>query len=370
MSIGSGRFLGGVPLPIILIVDDSQTDVLLITTILKDFETLTAYDGFQALEIIAAQHDIDLILLDLHMPRLDGFGVLKSLQAQQCKTPVIILTNFDEIDHEIHGLELGAVDYIRKPLNILSLRKRIEVHLRLHKATKLITEHNRILEETVQLRTAEVVRTNEITINALVRLLEVRHIETSNHSRRTRWMMQALCNQLVTLNCPGYELSPKMIEDLVNTAPLHDIGKVGIPDSILLKPGRLDADEFAIMKTHVEHGVEALEYRMDPNDSPISFIEMAKSIIQSHHERYDGSGYPKGLAGQDIPLPGRLMAIIDVYDALTSRRVYKDKVSHQKALEILTEENQRHFDPVVFEAFMHIQAQILDIARRYRMTSD
>jgi putative two-component system response regulator len=357
-------------LPTILVVDDSQTDVFLIKNILKDYETLTANDGMQALEIVASKSDIDLILLDLHMPRLDGFGVLEALQTRKCEIPTIILTNFDEIDHEIQGLELGAVDYIRKPLNILSLRKRIEVHLKLRQATKLVTEHNRILEETVQLRTAEVVRTNEITINALVRLLEVRHIETSNHSRRTRWMMQALCNQLVTLNRPGYELSPKMIEDLVNTAPLHDIGKVGIPDSILLKPGRLDATEFEIMKSHVEHGVEALEYRMDPTDSPISFIEMAKEIIRSHHEWYDGSGYPKGLAGQDIPLPGRLMAIIDVYDALTSRRVYKDKVSHQSALEILAQESQRHFDPVVFEAFMLAQEKILEIALKYRMTSD
>jgi len=357
-------------LPVILVVDDSQTDVLLITSILKDFETITASDGLKALEIIASNNTIDLILLDLHMPRLDGFGVLNALQEHHCEVPVIILTNLDEVNNEIRGLELGAVDYIRKPLNFLSLLKRIEVHLRLRKATWMVKEHNRILEDTVRRRTAEVVRTNEITINALVRLLEVRHIETSNHSRRTRWMMQALCDRLIALNRPGYELSPKVIEDLVNTAPLHDIGKVGIPDSILLKPGRLDPAEFEIMKSHVEHGVEALEYRIDPSDAPISFIETAKEIIQHHHEWYDGSGYPKGLAGQDIPLPGRLMAIIDVYDALTSRRVYKDAISHQETLEILIAETGKHFDPVVMEAFLQAQNEILEISHTYRVGSE
>ena len=357
-------------MPVILVVDDSKTDVLLITSILKEFQTITATDGMQALEIVATSQPIDLILLDLHMPRLDGFGVLAALQERKCEIPVIILTNLDEINNEIHGLELGAVDYIRKPLNFLSLRKRIEVHLRLRNATWMVKEHNRLLEETVNRRTAEVVRTNEITINALVRLLEVRHIETSNHSRRTKWMMQALCDRLVALHRPGYELTEKVIEDLVNTAPLHDIGKVGVPDSILLKPGRLDPAEFEIMKSHVEHGVEALEYRMESTDAPISFIEMAKEIIQSHHEWYDGSGYPKGLAGQDIPLPGRLMAIIDVYDALTSRRVYKDAISHQAALEILANEKDSHFDPVVFEAFMQIQDEILEISRRYRIGAE
>ena len=357
-------------MPVILVVDDSQTDVLLITSILKDFKTIIATDGVQALEIIATSQPIDLILLDLHMPRLDGFGVLDALHAQQCEIPVIILTNLDEIHNEIRGLELGAVDYIRKPLNFLSLRKRIEVHLRLRNATWMVKEHNRILEETVKKRTAEVVRTNEITINALVRLLEIRHIETSNHSRRTKWMMQALCDCLVALHRPGYDLAQKVIEDLVNTAPLHDIGKVGVPDSILLKPGRLDPAEFEIMKSHVEHGVEALEYHKETTDAPISFIEMAKEIIQSHHEWYDGSGYPKGLAGQAIPLPGRLMAIIDVYDALTSRRVYKDAISHQQALKILVQESGSHFDPVVLEAFMQAQDEILEISRTYRIGAE
>ncbi|PKL12570.1 MAG: two-component system response regulator [Spirochaetae bacterium HGW-Spirochaetae-8] len=357
-------------MPVILVVDDSQTDVLLITSILKDFETITAFDGMQALETIDSAIPVDLILLDLHMPRLDGFSVLAALQERQNEIPVIILTNLDEIDNEIRGLELGAVDYIRKPLNFLSLRKRIEVHLRLRNATWLVKEHNRLLEETVKRRTAEVVRTNEITINALVRLLEVRHIETSNHSRRTKWMMQALCDHLVAFHRPGYDLTEKVIEDLVNTAPLHDIGKVGVPDSILLKPGRLDPAEFEIMKSHVEHGVEALEYRMESTDAPISFIEMAKEIIQCHHEWYDGSGYPKGLAGQDIPLPGRLMAIIDVYDALTSRRVYKDAISHQQALAILKRETNSHFDPVVMEAFIQAQDEILEISHTYRVEAE
>ena len=355
-----GRF----SLETILVVDDSETDKILITDVLFGFMTLSASDGEEALQIIDTHDDIDVIILDLHMPRMDGFAVLTELRKRGSDISVLILTNLGEIENEIRGLELGAVDYIRKPLNFLSLRKRIEVHLRLKAATQLVKEHNRILEETVERRTAEVMRTNEITINALVRLLEVRNIETSNHTRRTQWMMQVLCNRVAAFNRPGYELSPKFIDDLIRTAPLHDIGKVGIPDSILLKPGRLNPEEFEIMKRHVEYGVEALDYRMDESTAEISFIETAKEIIEFHHEWFDGTGYPKGLAGLDIPLPGRLMAIIDVYDALTNKRVYKDAISHKDALDILREERERHFDPVIFAAFMDVEPEILAISQR------
>jgi putative two-component system response regulator len=339
-----------------------MTDSVLIGSMLKTESILYAQDGLEALSLLCDHTEIDLILLDLRMPLLDGFGVLKELAERNSEIPVIILTNADEIEQEIKGLELGAVDFIRKPLNIQVLNKRVEIQLKLKKANQNIKQYNKILEETVKVRTQEVLKTNEITINALIRLLEVRNIESSNHSKRTKAMMQVLCHELERLNLEGYKLDPQQIADLIHTAPLHDIGKVGIPDSILLKPGKLDPCEFEIMKRHVQFGVDALEDGNSETSYTISFIETAKQLIGFHHEWFDGSGYPNHLKGKDIPLAGRLMAIIDVYDALTSKRLYKEALSHEEALKVLYLEKDRHFDPVIFNAFLNIQKEIVSIA--------
>jgi putative two-component system response regulator len=329
---------------------------------LKVESILFAIDGLEALKMISDHVEIDLILLDLRMPLLDGFGVLEELAELKSEIPVIILTNADEIEQEIKGLELGAVDFIRKPLNIQVLNKRVAIQLKLKMANQNIKQYNKILEETVKARTQEVLKTNEITINALIRLLEVRNIESSNHSKRTKAMMQVLCNELTRLNLEGYELDQQQIADLVHTAPLHDIGKVGIPDSILLKKGKLDSSEFEMMKRHVQFGVDALEDGNSEASYTISFIETAKQLIGFHHEWFDGNGYPHHLKGKDIPLAGRLMAIIDVYDALTSKRVYKDALSHGEALKVLYLEKDRHFDPVIFNAFLNVQKEIVSIS--------
>lgn len=337
---------------LILAIDDSATDLTMIQYILSNHEVLLAKDGKEGLEVLDRHPKTDLILLDLRMPTMDGFTFLDHFYASKLDIPVIILTNAEEVDMEIKGLEKGAVDFIRKPLNFKALQMRIDVQLRLKQATELIKEHNRHLEELIEKRTAEIRRTNEITINALIRLLEVRNIETSNHARRTKIMMDVLCRQLQKLLNTEYELTDRQIQELVETAPLHDIGKVGIPDNILLKPGKLDKEEIIVMREHVNKGVEALDYSIQSEGSRISFIETARELISSHHEWYDGSGYPAQLKGLTIPLSGRLMAVIDVYDALTSKRVYKDKLSHDEAIAVMEQEAARHFDPVVFKAFL------------------
>ncbi len=276
----------------------------------------------------------------------------------------LILTNYDESENEIRGLDLGAVDYIRKPLNMESLRKRIEVHISLRKARKYIEEQNLILEERVSIRTRELVMTRDVTIHALIGLLEVRNIESSNHTKRTQWMMKILCEHLKTKQKYADILDDEYITELFQTAPLHDIGKVGIPDKILLKPGRLDSEEFEIMKKHTTYGVEALTHELNPKNVT-TFIRTAIEIVGTHHEKFDGTGYPHGLKAEEIPLCGRMMAIIDVYDALTSKRVYKPAVAHEEALAIILSERSKHFDPSLIDAFIEVEKDIQQIRYKY-----
>lgn len=350
----------------ILIVDDSKTDMLMIKSILYDYDLRFACDGLEALAIMRADPALDLVILDLNMPRMDGFEVLRAMQSDVAfkNLVTLILTNSDETESEIRGLELGAKDYIRKPLNMESLRKRIEIHLKLQEAHQAIEEYNSHLEYMVHKRTQELVATRDITIQALIGLLEIRNIESSNHSLRTQWMIKMLCQQLRMNGRFISLLTDDYIEELFNTAPLHDIGKVGIPDNILLKPGKLNAQEFDIMKQHASFGVEALSKNLKVEDAA-SFILTAIEIVGTHHEKYDGSGYPRGLKGDQIPLSGRLMAIVDVYDALTSKRVYKDALTHEAALKIIEEERGRHFDPSVVDAFLDASEDIRHVARQY-----
>ncbi len=349
----------------IMIVDDSKTDRLIISNMLSDYELICACDGVEAMEIIQKNLDLDLIILDLNMPRMNGFEVLEALREDEKarKIVTLILTNYDETENEIRGLDLGAVDYIRKPLNIESLRKRIDVHLNLRSARRSIEQHNQILEETVTKRTRELVITRDITIQALIGLLEVRNIESSNHTKRTQWMMKALCEHLRNNREYVHIFTDEYIKELFKTAPLHDIGKVGIPDNILLKPGKLDYEEFEIMKKHTTFGVEALSHDLQ-KDVP-SFIQTAIEIAGTHHERFDGSGYPSGLKGKDIPLSGRLMTIVDVYDALTSQRVYKPAYDHEYALDLIKGESGKQFDPDIVTAFLEIETEILKITGQF-----
>lgn len=352
----------------ILVVDDSVTDLLIITNMLKDFTVLTAGDGAEAMKTIDAHLDVDLVILDLNMPVMNGFEVLERLRADAKyeKIRVIILTNYDEIDNEIRGLELGAVDYIRKPVNIQSLRIRIDIHLKLKGIQKRIEAENTILDGMVAAATRELVATRDIAIHALTRLLEVRNVESFNHTMRTQQMMGCLCRNLCTK--PDFRdiMTEDYIRDVVTTTPLHDIGKVGIPDSILLKPGRLTPEEYDIMKKHVEYGVTALKSEFVAGQVMPEFIRMAIEIVGGHHEKFDGTGYPKGLKADQIPLPGRLMAVIDVFDALINKRVYKDPYPWAQAIQIMKDETGTHFDPRIVGAFLEISDEIKDIAEQYR----
>ena len=350
----------------ILIADDSKADVVLISSILAAYQPLIAYDGVEALERIEENPDVDILILDINMPRMNGFEVLETLRGRpECRNiATLILTNSDEIDNEMRGLDLGAVDYIRKPLNIRSLLKRVELHIKLKNARDELEQHNNVLERTVRERTRESILTRDVTIHALVGLLEIRNIESGNHTKRTQLMMRALCNNLRTQEPFSTILTEAYSIELFDTTPLHDIGKVGIPDMILLKPGRLTPEEFEIMKKHTTYGVNALRCMGKESDS-LSFIRTASEIAGTHHEKYDGSGYPLGLKGKDIPLSGRLMAIIDVYDALVNNRVYKPAFTHEEAMQMIGDDRGKHFDPDITDSFFRIQAEVKAIAENF-----
>ena len=350
----------------LLIVDDSKTDSLMLSHMLREYDLRTASDGLEAMAMLEKEKDIDIMILDINMPRMNGFEVLEAIRdkPQYHGLATLILTNYDEIENEIRGLELGAMDYIRKPLNLRSLLKRIELHSKLKSTQKALEQHNFILEKAVAQRTHELNLTRDVTIQALVGLLEVRDIESSNHTRRTQWMMKAVCRHLRHIKPFNDILTESYISELFSTAPLHDIGKVGIPDSILLKPGKLTFEEFEVMKMHTTYGVDALRIA-GHGSTELSFIRTAIEIVGTQHEWFDGSGYPSGLRGTDIPLAGRLMAVIDVYDALVSKRVYKPAYTHQTAMDIIGSLRGKQFDPELADAFFEIEEEILAITGRF-----
>jgi len=350
----------------ILIVEDSVVDTALIKAILSDQNLYFAKDGIEAFELIEKVPDIDLMILDINMPRMNGFEVLEIMRnnSKYAKIVTLILTNHDELENEIKGLSLGAVDYIRKPLNIESLRKRIDIHSRLKQATKSLEQNNLVLEETVRERTSEIALTRSITIHALIALLEIRDIESGNHTSRTQYFIKAICEELAKKDKYKDILTDEYIMEIFETAPLHDIGKVGVPDYILLKPGKLTPEEYEKMKLHVIYGVNAI--KVESYLEVPSFIKTATEIIGGHHEYYNGMGYPNGLKGDEIPLSARLMAFADVYDALINKRIYKEAFTHEVAMSMIKERSGLQFDPEIVEAFVACEDRIIAIAEQYK----
>lgn len=353
----------------ILIVDDAPANLLVLTELLQsEYRVLAANNGQRALRLAAVEPQPDLILLDVMMPGMDGYEVLRRLrESPPTQTiPVIFVTAMSAMEDEERGLELGAVDYITKPLRPNIVRARVHTQLTIKRAGDLLRDQNAYLEAEVNRRMGENLIIQEVSIHALARLAETRDQETGNHLRRTKAFVRALACQL--RDHPRFSgfLNDRTIDLLAKSAPLHDIGKVGIPDSILQKPGKLTEAEWEIMKTHPSLGSEAIEQAERDAEKPVEFLALAKEIARWHHERWDGGGYPDGLAGESIPISARLMALADVFDALTTARVYKPPMSHEVAREIIVAGRGSHFDPAVVDAFLTIQDKFLDIATRFR----
>ena len=353
----------------ILIVDDAPENLSVISHILKDkYKVKVATSGAKALSILAnAKQNPALILLDIRMPGMDGYEVCSQLKKSELYSsiPIIFLTSLTGGEDEGKGLELGAVDYLHKPIIPSVLLARVETHLKLKEAQDFLKIQNSILEKMVKKRTLELTQSQEATIVALGALAEFRDPETGNHLRRTQHYIKRLAEELS--KNPDYSdyLTEDRIEVLFKSSPLHDIGKVGIPDRVLLKPGKLSVDEFDVMKGHTRFGESAIHESRKQTDTPSSFLVMAEQVAAFHHEKWDGSGYPNGLCGAEIPLSARLMAIADVYDALVSKRSYKRAYAHEEAVQTIREGSGTHFDPDIVEVFERISDEFAEILNEF-----
>ena len=352
----------------LLVVDDSPVALdALVQVLSPEFDVRVATRGALALEFLRQGPAIDLVLLDDLMPGMNGTEVIRHIKADERMRglPVLFLTAQADDRSEAEGLALGAADYLRKPVNAAVVLARVRTHLELKAARDALARRNRDLEAEVRRRTEENTLIQDITIRALASLAETRDQETGLHILRTQTYVRMLAEQLASLPKYRERLTERAIDLMYKCAPLHDIGKVGIPDHILLKPGRLTPDEFEVMKRHSALGRQALETAEIGCGTPVEFLRTAEEIAGSHHERWDGQGYPQGLVGDAIPLPARLMALADVYDALHSRRVYKSALPHDEVVRAIRSGRGTQFDPEVVDAFERVQEDFRAVAARY-----
>jgi len=367
----------------ILVADDQVENLLILEEVLGDhYEVRAVTDGGQVLSYLAGGGKADLILLDVLMPVMDGFETCKRLKGKPdtWDIPVVFLTSLGSAADEAHGLSLGAEDFIHKPLSPPVVLARVRNHLNLARATRLLRDRNENLERLVAERTRDILHQSEelvrrkrqliasqsATIMAFCSLAEARDNETGNHIRRTQHYIRALAEHLATHPRFARQLDEETINLLFKSAPLHDVGKVAIPDAILCKPGPLTPEEWKVMRRHCEFGRDAIA--LAEKELAIggdSFLSQAKEIAYSHHERWDGNGYPQGLAGEEIPMSARLMAVADVYDALISRRVYKPPLPHEQAVDLIAKARGTHFDPDVADAMLALADVFREIAQRF-----
>jgi putative two-component system response regulator len=346
----------------VLIVDDAPENIgILVETLKNAYVIMFARSGDVALRLaMESTPPPDIILLDVIMPGMDGYEVCQRLKSDDRThdIPVIFVTGQSEEVDEARGLSLGAVDYIGKPFKASLVKTRVANQLELKR-------HRDRLDELVHERTKELALTREVTIEAMATLAEWRDPETGAHIKRTQRYVRELAEYMSANPKYAPELDANTIELLYLSAPLHDVGKVSIPDSILLKPDRLTDEEFTEMKRHTTRGRDALiaaERKLGGN----SFLRLAREIAYGHHERWDGKGYPQGIAREAIPLPARLMSLADVYDALTSRRVYKPALPHEEVATMIKQGRSGQFDPDVVDAFINLQDEFQAIAQLFQ----
>ncbi|SMC68461.1 putative two-component system response regulator [Desulfocicer vacuolatum DSM 3385] len=350
----------------IMVVDDTPANLRLLQNMLqtKGYRVVAFPSGRMALKA-AGRKPPDLIMLDIMMPDMDGFEVCRNLKADRVlkEIPVLFISALSDSADKVRAFSSGGVDYVTKPFQLEEVLARVETHLHLRRLQLELKHQNLYLENLVQEKIQEISISHLATIRSLSKLVESRDDDTGHHIERTMAFNRVLAKKLKEMPLYKDRITDVYIYNLYHASPLHDIGKVGIPDHILLKPGRLTLEECEVMKTHTVIGAETLEAARSryPNND---FVNLGIDIARSHHEKWDGSGYPDGLAGEDIPLCARIMAISDVYDALRSIRPYKPGFDHGKACGIILEGRGQHFDPDLVKAFMEVHEQFYMIHDR------
>ncbi|MCL2440586.1 MAG: response regulator [Treponema sp.] len=341
----------------VFLVDDNATNLTVAEDALVKYYRVIALSSAAKMFTALEKFKPDLILLDIEMPEMSGFEAMKRLKSNSLysEIPVIFLTGRTDSVSEAYGIESGARDFIMKPFSEPVLINRIRYHLQID---EIIRERTELLTK----RTEQLVRLQNGIVYTFADLVESRDNNTGGHIDRTAGYMKILLDQMISEGNYADEILKWDLESVISSARLHDLGKIAIPDSILNKPGPLNDEEFAIMKTHSNESVKIIDKAIKETGDA-EFLQNAKLIAAYHHERWDGTGYPCGLQKFDIPLQARLMAIVDVYDALVSARPYKKAFNHEEALKIIVESSDKHFDPVIVEAFKNANEKILSFSK-------
>ena len=343
--------------PNILVVDDTPANLQLLASMLKErgYKTRPVPNGTLALQA-ALSEPPDLILLDIHMPDIDGYEVCQSLKADEAlkDIPVIFISALNEVLDKVKAFSVGGVDYITKPFQVDEVQARVDTHLKIRRLQEELERHNRQLGKLVQAQVKKISDTQMAMIFALAKLAESRDDDSGLHLERVQAFCRKLAAGLAERPRFGRQIDAAFVENIFHASPLHDIGKVAIPDHIVLKPGKLTPEEFEVMKTHSALGAEKLEavQRKFPGNA---LLDMGIAIARFHHEKWDGQGYPQGLAGEAIPLSARIMAVVDVYETLRAKRCYKAAFSHEESADIIASSSGTHFDPEIVKTFIELQ---------------
>ncbi|MET0856592.1 MAG: HD domain-containing phosphohydrolase [Telluria sp.] len=352
----------------LLIVDGSADDLVLMKEQLQGrYHTKLARTGADALRLAQLAPRPDLILIDAGLADMEAHDVLRELRGEflNADTAVVFLIAEDDRDAELRAFRAGATDVIARPASAEALKARVALHLELKSLRAMHSERDSQLEYQVAERTREAVLMQDATIMAMATLAESRDANTGNHLRRTQLFFTVLARELRFHTRFSAQLTDASIALMSKAAPLHDIGKVAVPDAILMKPGRLTTDEFNLMKQHTVHGRDAIAGVEKTLGGTNPFLRYAREITYSHQEKWDGSGYPQGLEGERIPLAARLMAVADVYDALISKRIYRPAFTHETAVELIRQSSGEHFDPDIVDAMLVVEEQFRAIATEF-----
>ncbi|MDR2528465.1 MAG: response regulator [Synergistaceae bacterium] len=340
----------------VLVVDDMEMNRMILEAILSDdYDVIQAENGLAAVDILYNSMELpSIVLLDIMMPEMDGFEVLDLIKSNKrtAGIPVVFITAADIESTETRGLRAGAVDYVSKPFNPEVVKARVDNHLELKR-------YRDYLEETVEKKVRQLVSSKENMLETLATVIEYRNLESGNHVRRTSLLARKLVERLFDIPHYARQLNERNHESLLKAMSIHDIGKIGVPDNVLLKPGRLTPEEFEVIKTHTVIGSDIIDTLLT-HDEGDEYLFHCRDICRHHHERFDGKGYPDRLAGEDIPLSARIMSIVDVYDALVNKRVYKPAFPHHEALRLLSEGEETQFDPGLVEAFKELDIAFLN----------